>query len=209
MADGIARSSSRFLYDWQQASGGTDANSSGYDPMMADEEHGDYHLRSAAGRYDPTARQFVTTDTVTSPVIDLGDPATDFAAEKAPNGGRVNVGMYGGTKEASKSSGTGRIVPLTMSDGGVIRGAVTLSWTFSTNFPKNALVNVLFSGDGWKTTNVIASGIYINKGHESDGLNSGYVEWNSTNVLSTGMGSCGWNWRPTRWCTGRRKRFSR
>jgi hypothetical protein len=189
VADGSARSSSRFLYDWQQASGGTDGNSSGYDPMMADEANGDYHLRSKAGRYDPAARKFVTTDKETSPLIDLGNPTAGFAAEPTPNGGRVNVGMYGGTKEASKSAGAGRIVPLTMSDGGVIRGDVRLSWTFSTNFAGNEVVNVLFSGDGWKTTNVIATGIYINKGHESDGARSGYVDWNSTNVLSTGMGS--------------------
>ena len=189
VADGSGRSSSRFLYDWQQASGGTDGNSSGYDPMMADESNGDYHLRSKAGRYDPTARKFVTTDKETSPLIDLGNPVTGFAAEPMPNGGRVNVGMHGGTKEASKSSSAGRIIPLTMSDGGVIRGDVRLSWTFSTNFAMNQRVNVLFSGDGWKTTNVIASGIYINSGHESDGARSGYVDWNSTNVLSTGMGS--------------------
>ncbi|MBP5788538.1 MAG: right-handed parallel beta-helix repeat-containing protein [Kiritimatiellae bacterium] len=111
VADGIARSSSRFLYDWQQTSGGTDANSSGYDPMMADEEHGDYHLRSAAGRYDPAVRKFVTTDKETSPLIDLGNPGTSLGGEPNPNGGRVNVGMHGGTKEASKSPGGGASFP--------------------------------------------------------------------------------------------------
>ena len=43
------------------------------------------------------------TDDVTSPCIDAGDPASDYANEPAPNGGRINLGCYGNTAEASKS----------------------------------------------------------------------------------------------------------
>jgi hypothetical protein len=63
---------------------------------------GDCHLKSQAGRWDPVARLWVQ-DEVTSPCIDAGDPATPAGDEPQPNGGRINMGAYGGTAEASKS----------------------------------------------------------------------------------------------------------
>ena len=39
----------------------------------------------------------------TSPCIDAGDPKANCSQEPAPNGGRVNVGAYGNSAEASKS----------------------------------------------------------------------------------------------------------
>jgi hypothetical protein len=42
-------------------------------------------------------------DEVTSPCIDAGDPAADYSNEPAPNGGRINIGAYGGTAYASMS----------------------------------------------------------------------------------------------------------
>lgn len=42
-------------------------------------------------------------DEVTSPCIDAGDPAEDPAEEPMPNGGRINMGAYGGTAYASMS----------------------------------------------------------------------------------------------------------
>lgn len=66
---------------------------------------GDYHLKSRAGRWDSTAGVWVQDD-ATSPCVDAGDPAAPFEAEPAPNGGRANVGAYGGTTQASKSDTT-------------------------------------------------------------------------------------------------------
>jgi predicted secreted protein len=63
---------------------------------------GDYHLMSKTGRWDPPTRLW-KMDAKTSPCIDAGDPADDFGLEPVPNGGRINVGAYGGTAEASKS----------------------------------------------------------------------------------------------------------
>jgi outer membrane protein assembly factor BamB len=37
------------------------------------------------------------------PSTDQGDPADDFSAEPAPNGGRINLGAFGGTSEAELS----------------------------------------------------------------------------------------------------------
>ncbi len=63
---------------------------------------GDYHLKSQAGRWDPNNAGWVLDD-VTSPCIDAGDPNTPVGDEPQPNGGRINMGAYGGTAEASKS----------------------------------------------------------------------------------------------------------
>jgi parallel beta-helix repeat protein len=63
---------------------------------------GDYHLKSQAGRYNPSTPTWVV-DGITSPCIDAGDPNSPVAFEPFPNGGTVNMGAYGGTAEASKS----------------------------------------------------------------------------------------------------------
>jgi len=63
---------------------------------------GDYHLKSQAGRWDTDSQTWVQ-DENTSPCIDTGDPMSPIMYEPFPNGGRINMGAYGGTVEASKS----------------------------------------------------------------------------------------------------------
>ena len=63
---------------------------------------GDYHLQSTAGHYDPN-NQLWFLDDVNSPCIDSGNPNSSFENEPLPNGGRINMGAYGGTIEASLS----------------------------------------------------------------------------------------------------------
>ncbi|HIJ52972.1 MAG TPA: hypothetical protein HPP66_07420 [Planctomycetes bacterium] len=63
---------------------------------------GDYHLKSQAGRWDANEGRW-TIDEVTSSCIDAGDPMSPIGLEPFPNGGRINMGAYGGTAEASKS----------------------------------------------------------------------------------------------------------
>lgn len=70
---------------------------------------GDYHLKSQGGRWDPNEGgptgplRGWTIDEVTSPCIDGGHPNSPIGFEPFPNGGRINMGAYGGTSEASKS----------------------------------------------------------------------------------------------------------
>ena len=76
------------------------------DPLFADPAADDYHLKSQAGHWDPAANGGAgawVTDSVTSPCIDAGDPASDYGNEPSPNGGRINMGAYGNTPFASKS----------------------------------------------------------------------------------------------------------
>jgi len=72
------------------------------DPCFADANNGYYHLKSQAGRWEPESESWVLDD-VTSPCIDAGDPMSPIGPEPFPNGGRINMGAYGGTIEASKS----------------------------------------------------------------------------------------------------------
>ncbi len=55
------------------------------DPDFVGPDHGDFHLKAF------------------SPCIDAGDPASDFSNEPEPNGGRINMGAYGNTPEATCS----------------------------------------------------------------------------------------------------------
>jgi parallel beta-helix repeat protein len=71
------------------------------DPLFAPTDVPDYHLQSIYGRWDPRAGKWVI-DTNHSPCIDAGDPQDPVGQEPAPNGGRINMGAYGGTSQASK-----------------------------------------------------------------------------------------------------------
>jgi len=83
------------------------------DPLFASET--DLHLQSTGGRWDPTAGGGAggwVNDPEDSPCIDAGDPTDDEGDEPSPNGGTINMGAYGGTGEASKSSVAGVVIIL-------------------------------------------------------------------------------------------------
>ncbi len=72
------------------------------DPLFVAPDQNDFHLKSQAGHWNGASQAWVL-DEVTSPCIDAGDPNSPVEQEPFPNGGRVNMGAYGGTCEASKS----------------------------------------------------------------------------------------------------------
>lgn len=83
---------------------------SALNPMFADPMNGDYHLLSEKGRYVPLNPALTggieglwTFDRVSSPCIDSGDPDERPSRELMPNGGRVNMGAYGNSPQASMS----------------------------------------------------------------------------------------------------------
>ncbi len=81
---------------------GTGAHNINIDPLFADASNGDYHLKSAAGRWNSISNSWVK-DEVTSPCIDAGDSTSDLGDELWPHGKRINMGAYGGTTQASMS----------------------------------------------------------------------------------------------------------
>ena len=188
VAGGDARTSDRFLIDWQISTAfSNDAKSFGYDALFANADALDFHLKSQYGRFDPATELFVTNDVKTSRLIDLGVPVPEvysaYSNEPPDNGGRINVGLYGNTVEASKSPppGTGVLIPLTMSDGGTVRGTVQLYWSWN-GFSGAEYVNLLYSADGGGTWTNIATHVYVNWG------TSPGQTWATTNFPSTAMG---------------------
>ena len=69
---------------------------------FADPFGGDYHLLSQRGRYRPSTDEWLLDD-ITSLGVDGGDPMDNPSGERIPNGGRINMGAYGGTAYASMS----------------------------------------------------------------------------------------------------------
>ena len=55
------------------------------DPLFLGAVVGDYHEKTG------------------SPHVDAGNPSSDYSNEPAPNGGRINIGAYGNTTEATQS----------------------------------------------------------------------------------------------------------
>ncbi len=80
------------------------------DPLFADANNSDYHLLSQAGRWDSAAEQWVRDD-VSSPCIAAGDPTDWIGDELAGNGGRINMGYFGGTSQASKADYCTGVLP--------------------------------------------------------------------------------------------------
>ncbi|MCC7577009.1 MAG: DNRLRE domain-containing protein [Methanomethylovorans sp.] len=70
------------------------------DPFNSNVNFRDYHLKSKAGRY---SNGKWITDAVSSPLIDAGYTGSAYSKETSPDGGRINIGRYGNTAEASKS----------------------------------------------------------------------------------------------------------
>ena len=54
------------------------------------------------GRWDPNTESWVQDD-VTSVAVDGGDPNSGYSHEPIPNGGRINMGAYGNTSQASRT----------------------------------------------------------------------------------------------------------
>lgn len=63
----------------------------------------DVHLKTPSGYRKNGTEEWFTDALIASPAIDAGNPASGFSNEPVPNGGRINLGCYGNTAEASKT----------------------------------------------------------------------------------------------------------
>ena len=157
---------------------GQDLHSYDGDPLLADPTNRIFHLKSRAGRWDPVHGVW-TNDAVSSPLIDMGDPASAvWANEPTNNGGRVNVGLYGGTAWASKSETNSTLYVLTLNRGGVASGQVDLNWMASgaaTGHTVRLYVSI-DDGDAWS---LVASGLPASLGG---------IIWNSASLPSSPLG---------------------
>jgi hypothetical protein len=144
------------LSAWQSESG-MDRLSLDTEPQIVNPDGGDFHLRSQTiqGRFDPVLGW--VTDTATSPLIDAGNPASDFSLESAPNGGRANIGIYGNTTEASRTD-IPRLFAGSLNQGGHVKGSFTLRWVAGA-LATDVLVRVEFSPNGGESWDILNTGV--------------------------------------------------
>lgn len=169
----VAQTVSRWTRDF-----GKDAHSLSGDPLFAAAAQRDFHLLSLAGRYDPAVTNYVFTDSATSPLLDAGNPLADFTLETSPNGGRLNVGVYGNSSEASLSPTNARLTVASLNDGGRAEGSLPLYWVAAGD-ATGYTVQVSYSYDGGATWTAIATAA----------AGAGGITWTSTLYQSSPVGS--------------------
>jgi hypothetical protein len=130
------------------------------DPRVVNVSALDFHLLSMAGHATNGNTAVTNIAAVHSPLIDFGRLGDAVGDEPAPNGGRVNAGLYGGTAEASKSRSDDWLFAMTFNDGGNLIQTARLEWVAG-NLGAGATVNLEYStnnGTGWSTiTNGLAA----------------------------------------------------
>ncbi len=85
--------------NWDESNISKDPNFALFGPGV-EPDLWDFHLSSSAGRWDGSIEDWVQ-DQFTSGCIDAGDPNSDYASEPWPHGRHINMGAYGGTRQAS------------------------------------------------------------------------------------------------------------
>ena len=150
------------LSDWQKAKG-WERHSTVASADLASPAELDFHPKSTMGRYEPVTGNWVI-DTVQSACIDLGDPAATWINEPDPNGGRLNVGNYGNTAEASKSRTDAWLRALTYNEGGTLSGTSNALYWVGGNFGATDTVRIEYSADLGANWTPIATGIPATNG---------------------------------------------
>ena len=121
-------------------------------------------LRQATGEW--------VTDAEHSPCIDTGvTNAPAAAAEPVPNGGRINIGAFGGTEQASKSDEEDWIQAVTAMGGGIMSGTITLVWNYGGKYLDPAgTATISYSADNGATWTLV----------DNTTLSNGLYRWVST-----------------------------
>jgi hypothetical protein len=123
------------------------------EPSFVSSATGNYHLKSFTGHLNHDEWAMVSNSDDHSPCIDAGDPQDpNVGAEPFPNGGRINMGAYGGTTKASKSFG-GVIYHVDVASGSDYNTGLSRSQAFKTI---NYAVDRAFDGD----TILVWPGVY-------------------------------------------------
>jgi parallel beta-helix repeat protein len=156
------------LAAWR-AGTGQDGHSLSLDPLFVDQWDGDYHLQSTAGSWHGGAWLADATD---SPCIDAGDPLASPGAEPSPNGGRLNLGAFGGTAQASKTLAGQTLALLAPLGGELWRGTNSIVW--------------LATGQGWASNDTVRLEYSVNHG-------ASWLAIAGASALQYGAGGFAWD----------------
>ncbi|HPJ57698.1 MAG TPA: hypothetical protein PLK81_08660, partial [Kiritimatiellia bacterium] len=180
--DAVARTTLYYSVSGWTAGTGQDTHSLPHDPLFANPGGGDFHLRSLQGRWQPGSGWVV--DTESSPLIDAGNPrTTDWTAESDPNGRKLNIGLYGGTPEASRTPMAGFLTLISLNDGGSASGTIDLRWAAG-GAATNATLCLEYSPDNGITWSNIICGWPVSEAS---------YPWNSEPYGASALG----RWRAT------------
>ncbi|MEI8290337.1 MAG: right-handed parallel beta-helix repeat-containing protein, partial [Verrucomicrobiota bacterium] len=149
------------LSSWQQVSL-RDPHSISVEPRFVDGAT-NFHLRSTAGSYRgaaftaPAGGSFVA-DADLSFCIDGGDPSAGYSQEPSPNGGRLDLGAFGNSPDASLTPDARFSLLVDPLPGTKWFGTRTITWLTRGPWVGGDLVNLDFSADGGVSwTNIVAS----------------------------------------------------
>ena len=150
------------LRKWQLAMD-NDYRSEMGDASLYNADRGDFHPKSPYGRWDGTKSNFVTTDKELSFAVDHGDPTMGVGAEQKNNGGRINIGRYGGLAQASKGSTNIAFGIRTLDEPGLRIPFEDATWPLVWDahlVDSNAIVKIEFSGDNVTWTELARTNAY-------------------------------------------------
>jgi len=161
------------LSAWQASSYGQDAHSLGSDPLLADPDAGDFHVKSQTGRY---SNGVWVADAQQSLAIDAGATSFPYASEPDPNGARINIGRYGNTDQASKSLTNPVIHALTFNTHGRAAATQPLNWNPAGIWGEGATVYIDVSPDNGVSWSSVTTGVSVS---------AGTVSWDTTGWTSS------------------------
>jgi len=190
------------LRGWQLAMSNDYRSAFTHADLVNPDYPGDLHPRSEYGRWTnstPVGGMWVS-DATTSWAVDHGRPDQEFSQEPEDNGGRLNIGMYGNTVQASKGSTNVFFETRSLSGDGQEIRVSDFQWPWPLVWsahlvPSSEWVQVQFSADGGASyTNLATVPAYqeyylwqVGPQHAADDGYWRVVGVNDTNLVATSL----------------------
>lgn len=165
------------------------------DPLLADPDNGDLHLKSKGGRWDPSMNAGTggwIKDRLHSPCIDAGNPGDPVGDEPVPNGNTINMGAFGGTEFASKSfttiGGDLVITELVVQQAAMAGRPMHVTWTVNNADPLSTIYAWFFDSlylstdEHWDINDILLTTVW-----QHDPVGSGQSYQADVNVMMPGV----------------------
>jgi len=176
------------LEEWQYAST-RDRQSFSMDPLFVDIDGADnvlggtngwddqFHIQSTAGShtglpFTASSQVSFATNAATSVCMDAGHPSSGYAHELAPDGGRINIGAFGNTADASLSPTATVIDVYSPQTDDVLRGVRRIKWVTRGPWEAGDLVRLAWTMDGTNYTFLV-----------DVPFETGFFDWDTSGML--------------------------